>query len=74
MDIGAAIVILISGVAVVAVSAVWVVRDATDRTEAGRPVVARIGPVELSRPEHWILACMFFWVFAFPMYLVARRS
>lgn len=53
---------------------VWVVLDARTREASGDPVVAEVGPVTLSTPQQWLLACLLVWVVAVPLYLVARRA
>jgi hypothetical protein len=60
-------------VAVLAVDA-WVYLDAKGRRESGTDVVATVGPITLSRPEHWLLGSLFLWIFVVPLYLVARRA
>ena len=60
--------------AAVLASDVWVAWDATRCRASGNDVVATVGPVSLSRPEHWILACLLLWIVTFPLYLVARRA
>jgi hypothetical protein len=60
--------------ALVVVSDVWVAWDAKHRQAGGRDVVARVGPVTLDRPEHWVIVCLLLWIVAFPLYLVARRA
>jgi hypothetical protein len=52
----------------------WVFLDARRRSDAGDAVVATVGPVTVSSPEQWLLACVFLWIFAVPLYLVARRA
>jgi hypothetical protein len=53
---------------------IWVVRDARTRQEQGRAVVATVGPVTLSTPEQWLFCCLVLWVFAVPLYVVARSA
>lgn len=59
--------------AAVVVSDVWVMWDASRRTADDASVRARIGPVVLTQPTQWFLACIVLWLIVFPLYLVARR-
>lgn len=67
------LVTLVLMVAIVA-SDIWVYFDATSLEVRGRPVVARLGTVEIARPEMWLVLIIVFWIFFFPLYLVARRA
>jgi hypothetical protein len=40
----------------------------------GTPVVLRIGRLRVATPEAWLVACVVFWVFFFPAYVVARAT
>jgi hypothetical protein len=40
----------------------------------GTPVVLRIGRLRVATPEAWLVACVVFWVFFFPTYVVARAT
>ena len=53
---------------------VWVFLDARSRSRTGDDVVATVGPVTLSTPQHWLLGSLLLWVFVVPLYLVARRA
>jgi len=51
----------------------WVYVDARSRRDSGQDVVASVGPIAFSAPEHWLLGCIVLWIVVLPMYLVARR-
>lgn len=59
---------------IVAAVDAWVYLDARQRSDTGRAVVATVGPVTLSTPEHWLLGCVVLWILVVPLYLVARRA
>jgi ribose/xylose/arabinose/galactoside ABC-type transport system permease subunit len=54
-------------------SDLWVYADVTHLQAQSRPIVATLGTVEIARPEMWLILVIIFWVFFFPLYLVARR-
>ena len=70
---GNALVPLLVALVVLALD-VWVLSDARARADAGRDVVATLGPLTLASPAQWFIACVLLWVFFFPLYLVARRA
>ncbi|WP_062464365.1 hypothetical protein [Demequina soli] len=70
----AAAAVVVLAVAVAAASAVWVLGDARAAEAERRPVSARIGGLEIDRPEVRAAACAVVWVFALPLYLAARRA
>lgn len=51
----------------------WVYTDSRSRERARRPVVARLGTIQISGPQTWLVWCAVLFVVAFPLYLVARR-
>lgn len=53
---------------------VWVLMDARVRSAQGEAVVATVGPVTLSTPEHWLIGSLLLWVLVVPLYLVARSA
>ena len=50
----------------------WVFNDARTRAEQGNPVVFSVGSIRLDSPKVWAAACLFLWVFCFPLYLRCR--
>jgi len=54
-------------------SDVWVYLDAARQREAGAPVVLVIGNLRIESPEAWLIACLFLWIIALPLYLTGRR-
>ncbi|HET7762862.1 MAG TPA: hypothetical protein VFL46_10920 [Phycicoccus sp.] len=61
-------------VALVAVCAVWVLRDAEVRQRAGRPVSVVLLGMTIDQPATWAVLCLLGSVLFVPMYLVARRQ
>ena len=53
---------------------VWVYLDDIALCERGAPVVFRYGAFRLDAPIDWVVACTFFWVIFFPLYLIGRRG
>lgn len=53
---------------------VWVYLDDKALCVQGAPVVFRYGSLRLDAPSHWVVACTFFWVIFFPLYLIGRRG
>lgn len=68
--------LLVTLVLIVAILAsdFWVYVDATAHEERGRPVVARVGTVEVARPQMWLTFVVIVWVLFFPLYMVARKA
>jgi hypothetical protein len=59
----------------VALFAIAVVTTGARRwVRLGTPVVLRIGRLRVATPEAWLVACVVFWVFFFPTYVVARAT
>lgn len=52
----------------------WVYVDARSRSAHDDAVVASVGPVTLSTPEHWLIGCVLLWILVLPLYLVARQA
>ena len=52
----------------------WVYSDARARQGTRREVRARIGSLEIDRPQWWLAGCVVLFVLVFPLYLVARRA
>jgi hypothetical protein len=50
----------------------WVFLDAQAHERRGRPVVARIGTLEVETAQQWLLGCVALLVFFLPAYLTAR--
>ncbi|HET7490111.1 MAG TPA: hypothetical protein VFJ85_19460 [Acidimicrobiales bacterium] len=50
----------------------WVFTDAQRKQSSGTPVVATLGPLELTSPTAWLLVCLVLFVVFFPLYVVAR--
>jgi len=57
----------------VAVLVAWIYQDVTRRAAEGRPVVARLGGLELDTPVTWLTGCIVLGVVFVPLYAVARR-
>ena len=53
---------------------VWVYRDSGLRLAKGEPVTVTLGPYRMESPSVWFIACLFLWILAFPLYLVARSQ
>jgi hypothetical protein len=53
---------------------IWVYVDVTSLEARGRPVVARLGTVEIADPEMRLILVIIVWVIFFPLYMVARRA
>lgn len=58
---------------VVVIVDVWILVEARTREATGQEVVATVGPVSLSTPQHWLAGCIVLWVFVVPLFLVARK-
>jgi hypothetical protein len=67
------VVTLVLMVAILA-SDFWIYVDATAHEERGRPVIARVGALEVARPQMWLTAVVIVWVLFFPLYIVARKA
>ena len=59
---------------VVGIVDLWIFLEARGRQARGHEVIATVGPVTISTPEQWLLGCIVLWVFAVPLYLVARST
>jgi hypothetical protein len=59
---------------IVIASDAWVYSDAKRQRDAGQPVVLTIGNFRIDTPEAWLVACVVFWIIAFPLYLTGRRQ
>ncbi|GAC1595520.1 MAG: hypothetical protein NVS3B21_18610 [Acidimicrobiales bacterium] len=53
---------------------VWVYRDARSLQSAGHEPSVQIGAMRVDSPQGWLLGCVAIFVFAFPLYLMARHS
>ena len=53
-------------------SDLWVFEDARKRALAGRPVALQAGPVRITSPMTWFLACLLLWIVFFPFYVMTR--
>ena len=59
---------------VVGIVDLWIFLEARGRQARGQEVIATIGAVTIPTPEQWLLGCIVLWVFAVPLYLVARSA
>lgn len=53
---------------------VWVYLDARSRQGTRREVSATVVSIQVDSPQAWLLWCVVLFVFAFPLYLTARRA
>lgn len=53
---------------------VWVYLDARSRQGTRREVSATVVSMQVDTPQAWLLWCVVLFVFAFPLYLTARRA
>lgn len=60
--------------AAIAISDAWLVWDCQRLRKQGVIITASIGPFTITRTEQWLLACLVFWIIAFPAYLIARSG
>jgi hypothetical protein len=58
---------------VVLVSDAWVYSDATAHSKRGEPVAASLGPLELTTPGAWLVACLLLWIVFVPLYVASRN-
>ncbi len=61
-------------VLVIAALDAWVYVDARTRQATRREVTVTIGAMRIDRPEVWTAWCLLWFVFFFPLYLVARHE
>ncbi|HVW33455.1 MAG TPA: hypothetical protein VHL53_13025 [Acidimicrobiia bacterium] len=50
----------------------WVFEDDRRRALAGRPVALVAGPLRVTTPMTWFVACLLLWILFFPFYVLAR--
>jgi hypothetical protein len=60
-------------VVLIAVSGVWVNRDATRLERDHSPVVLRSSFIKLDSPQDWTIACVLGWIIFFPLYVRGRN-
>jgi hypothetical protein len=53
---------------------IWVFVDARAHERRGRPVVARIGSLEVETAQQWLFGCVALLILFLPAYLNARRA
>ena len=53
-------------------SDLWVFEDARKRSLAGNPVALEAGPLRITTPMTWFVACLALWIVFFPFYLMTR--
>lgn len=53
---------------------VWVYADASDRERRGRPVVARIGSLDVTTAKQWLAGSIALMILFVPMYVAARKA
>lgn len=64
----------LAALAVILPIVVWVYVDASDRERDGRPVVARIGSLDVTTAKQWLAGSIALMILFVPLYVAARKA